>query len=416
MPVTCNDILSQGARLHDAGRLEEALNLYDSAMENCRDAVGLWNNRGNTLLALCRYGEAVESYNHALMLMPGLHDARVALATCLQALGHTDEALTACQAVLSQAPDHAEAHWNRALLLLLNGEYNEGWREYEWRWRKRGFTSPLRTFVQPRWQGEDIRGKTLLIHAEQGFGDTLQFCRYIPLLVEQGIRVVFECHPPLTALMGTLTDSIQVVPMGRPLPPFAWHIPLLSLPQVCNTTLDTIPARTPYLQVPPDRRPFWASVVPHDSRLRVGLCWAGKSYPDPNRSISPASLEPLSAIPNIHWFSLQIGPASSLPTPLPLTDLTSQILDFGDSAALVEHLDLVITIDTAVAHLAAALGKETWVMLPFAPDWRWLLVRDDSPWYPGMRLFRQALRGVWGGTVEQVARELGNVADHAQPH
>lgn len=390
------------------GRYEEALSAYDQALTCSPLLVAAWNNRGNTLLKLCRYEQAAESYSRALELEPGLLDTRVALATCYQALGLASEAMSACEAVLRVDPQHAEAHWNKALLLLLNGDYLQGWREYEWRWRKRDFTSPLRSFSQPRWQGEALAGRTILVHAEQGFGDTLQFCRYVPLVASRGARVVFECHQPLVPLMEGLAGTVTVVPAGEPLPPFDLHVPLLSLPLIFGTAAETIPDAVPYLSAPPDRLPFWSTVVADGGRLRVGLCWAGKSYPDPGRSCPADQLLPLVTMTGVEFHSLQVG--WNGPLPPAMADHVAHVHDFGDTAALVSRLDLIITIDTAMAHLAGAMGKPTWVMLPFAPDWRWMLGRDDSPWYPSMRLFRQPANGSWRDVVQRVAAALQNEA------
>lgn len=398
-------IVREAVALHDAGQYEQALALYDDAAYRWPNLALLWNNRGNTLLELARYAAAAESYQRALQLAPELHDARVALASCLQSIGYLHEAMAACDIVLKAAPDHAEAHWNRALLLLQQGRYREGWQEYEWRWKKRRFTSPLRQFAQPHWQGEPLTGRTILIHAEQGFGDTLQFCRYLPLLAVSASRVVFECHPPLAALMKTLSPGIDIVPMGQPLPAFDYHLPLMSLPLLFNTTVETIPKTVPYVHPPAERLPFWQSVVPEDGRRRVGLCWAGKAYPDPGRTIPAAALAPLTARTEVAFVSLQLGEGGERPA-VNLVDITMLVRDFADTAALLAQLDLVITIDTAVAHLAGALGKETWVLLPAAPDWRWLLKRDDSPWYPTMRLFRQQQPGNWFDVVDRVATAL----------
>lgn len=396
--------VSLGCALHLLGNYRDAVAAYDAALAIAPDLVPAWNNRGNALLALCRHGDALASYSRALELAPELHDARVALATCYQALGRVEEALAACEAVLGADSGHAEAHWNRALLLLLKGDYRQGWREYEWRWHKRGFTSPVRDFPRPRWQGEPISGTTILIHAEQGFGDTLQFCRYIPLVAARGSRVVFECHPPLAALMGGLAGEVRVVPLGEPLPPFDLHVPLLSLAGIFDTTVECVPADVPYVAPPADRLPFWASQKIDNGCLRVGLCWAGKAYPDPGRSCPAEQLALLGEIDGVSWYSLQVGWEKALP--LPMTDLTGHIRDFGDTAALIAQLNLVITVDTAMAHLAGAMGTQTWVMLPCAPDWRWMLGRDDSPWYPTMRLFRQTRPGDWTDVVQRIARAL----------
>jgi len=399
-------IVREAVALHEAGQYQQALQLYDDAVSRWPSLALLWNNRGTTLLELARHAEAAESYRRALQLAPELHDARVALASCLQSLGYLSEAQAACDIVLQAVPDHAEAHWNQALLLLLQGNYAMGWQEYEWRWKKRRFTSPQRQFMQPPWQGEPLTGKTILIHAEQGFGDTLQFCRYLPFLAASASQVVFECHPQLTALMETLSPGLTIVAMGQPLPPFDCHQPLMSLPRLFGTTLETIPASVSYLQPPAGRLPFWQSVLPErGGKLRVGLCWAGKTYPDPGRSIPAAMLAPLAACMAASFVSLQVGEVSAQPA-IDLLDLTMLVQDFADTAALVTQLDLVITIDTAVAHLAGALGIETWLLLPAAPDWRWLLKREDSPWYPTLRLFRQQQPGNWAEVLERVAAAL----------
>lgn len=400
--------LFQGYCLHLLGRYEEALAAYDQALDGSPCLVAAWNNRGNTLLKLCRYEQAAESYSRALELAPGLLDARVAMATCYQALGLASEAMSLCEAVLGADSGHAEAHWGKALLLLLNGDYRQGWREYEWRWRKRDFTSPLRNFTQPRWQGEALAGRTILVHAEQGFGDTLQFCRYVPLVAARGARVIFECHPPLVPLMERLAGAVTVVPAGQPLPPFDLHVPLLSLPLIFETAVETIPGTVPYLSAPPGRLSFWRNLVADEGRLRVGLCWAGKSYPDPGRSCPVDQLVPLAAMAGVAFYSLQVGWNGKLP--LTMVDHVAHVQDFGDTAALISRLDLVITIDTAVAHLAGAMGKPTWTMLPFAPDWRWMLGRDDSPWYPSMRLFRQLTQGSWRDVVQRMGAALQNEA------
>lgn len=393
-------LLGRGVCLHELGSFTEALETYARLLAADPGQAVVWNNRGNTLLELCRYREAADSYRQALQLVPGLHDARVAMASCLQSLGHLDEAMAACDAVLAADPGHAEAHWNKSLLLLLRGDYSNGWREYEWRWRKRNFTSPRRDFPQPRWQGEPASGKTILIHAEQGFGDTIQFCRYIPMVAAQGLRVLFECQPPLAELMRTLTGVSQVIPMGAPLPEFDLQIPLMSLPLVFGTTLETIPAATPYLTPPADRLALWRELVMNDGRLKVGLCWAGKAYPDPNRSCPAEALAPLADLRGVSWYSLQLG--WQAPLPFQMADLTGSIRDFADSAALISRLDLVISIDTAAAHLAGAIGKNAIVMLPHVPDWRWLLKRGDSPWYPLFRILRPKERGSWPGIVQKL--------------
>lgn len=399
-------ILRQASELHDCGRFYDALALYEEALACWPTLALIWNNRGNTLLELGQFEQASASYQKALELAPTLHDSRVALATCLQAQGKLEQAVEACLQVLEAVPDHAEAHWNYALLLLLQDEYGVGFKEYEWRWKKRRFSSPLRTFDKPRWYGEPLTGKTILVHAEQGFGDTLQFCRYLLLLAEQQGQIVFECHTPLARLMQQLDIPVTVVPFGCPLPYFDTHVPLLSLPALFDTTLTSVPSGIPYLRPPNDLNLFWQSVVPHHSSdKKIGICWAGKLYPDPNRSCPVEYLKPLGGLSGISWYSLQVGEKREQ-LPFLLTDLTMLIQDFADTASLIMQLDLVITIDSAVAHLAGALGKETWVLVPFAPDWRWGMERTNCPWYPGMRLFRQQTPGGWEGVINALVNEL----------
>ena len=398
-------IIHEAASLHDAGRYEEAMALYSRAITLYPGISIVWNNRGNTLLEMNLHEEAARSYQRALSLSPDLYESRVALASCLQALGQYKAALECCDMVLEIAPEHAEAHWNRALLLLLAGDYSEGFSEYEWRWKKRRFTSPFRDFEQPLWRGEPLSGKTILIHAEQGFGDTIQFCRYLPILVTQGAMVLFECHQPLLKLMSTLGEGIKAVPMGHPIPHFDFHLPLLSLPHLFKTTLENLPASIPYLKAPPERLPFWHSVLSAEKRIKAGICRAGKSYPDPGRSIPFEALYPLAGCREVAFVSLQIDGEVGKSC-LSVIELAMLVQDFADTAAIIEQLDLVITIDTAVAHLAGALGKKTWLLLPFAPDWRWGLERHDSPWYPTMRLFRQKQAGDWVAVVREVAEAL----------
>jgi Tfp pilus assembly protein PilF len=396
--------LAQGYCLHELRQYEKALSVYDHLLSASPHLAAAWNNRGTTLLEMGRFTEAASSFSRALEIAPALHDARVAVATCQQALGRNDEALSACEEVLAIDPEHAEAHWNRSLLLLLKGDYHEGWQEYEWRWKKRNFTSPRRDFTQPRWQGEPVADRTILIHAEQGFGDTLQFCRYVSFVAARGARVIFECRPPLAPLMESLAENVRVVSTGRPLPPFDLHVPLLSLPLIFGTSVETIPGAVPYLAPPADHLPSWCGSLTEERSLKVGVCWAGNAYPDPRRSCPVELLAPLGQIEHVSLFSLQVGWKEVLP--LPMKDFTAHICNFGDTAALISMLDLVITVDTAVAHLSGALGKPTWVMLPHAPDWRWMTGRNDTPWYPSMRLFRQVRAGEWQDVVQRVAHSL----------
>lgn len=389
--------------LHLQKDYNRAISLYDELIGKQNSSASAWNNRGVSLLAAARHPEAIHSFLHALQLSPELQQTKVALASCYHALGLFEQSISCCNEVLSVNPENAEAHWNKSLLLLLDGKYDEGWQEYEWRWKKEGFTSPVRSFNQPRWNGEPTQGKVILVYAEQGFGDTLQFCRYIPLLEKCGVSVVFECHRELATLAQSLSPALTVIPFGEKLPYFDFHIPLLSLPALFNTSLETIPDTTPYLTAPTDYKNRF-NLPDNKQRRKIGLCWAGKTYPDPARSCPVEQLQRFATITNIDWYSLQIGWDKELP--LKMFDLTSQIADFADTAALMENLDLIITIDTSVAHLAGALGKTTWVLLPFVSDWRWMKERSDSPWYPDMKLFRQPIPNLWDNPVNAICNSL----------
>ena len=402
-----------GATLHELGRYEEAVASYRQAVEIAPRAGEIHNNLGNSLMALGRFSEAVDSFSRSSELLKQSPIPVTARATALQALGRIAEAEHDCRRALLLDPSFAAAHWNLALNILLQGRYTEGWQEYEWRWLKPDFTSPCRHVDVSLWDGSPLGGRTILLHAEQGFGDAIQFVRYATLVAHRGGRVIIECHPQLVQLMRTVEGVHEVVPFGAHLPSFSCQAPLLSLPRIFGTTLQTIPARFPYVAVTAEQRRKWAALMPDGMQtLRVGLVWAGKQYPDPLRSCPFNELMPLTTIQNVSCYSLQIGPAGAVPASgSTVIDLTEQINDFTDTAALIEQLDLVISIDTAVAHLAGALGKPVFLMLPFAPDWRWLLERADSPWYPNTRLFRQIVPGMWGDVVNRVHAAL---KEHAE--
>lgn len=408
--------LYTGATLHDLKRYDEAVACYEKTLQLAPATGEAHNNLGNALMALGRFGEAVGSFSRAATLLPTSPVPLAARATALQALGMVSDAETECRKALAIDPGFAAAHWNLALNLLLQGRYLEGWAEYEWRWKKPDFTSPLRHLTVPRWDGAPLQGRAILLHAEQGFGDAIQFMRYAPLVAQRGGTVIVECHPQLVHIMQTVPGVARAVPFGVPLPPFSCQAPLLSLPHILGTTLQTVPSLCPYVSITAEYRKKWAAIMAtQPATMRVGLVWAGKDYPDPLRSCRLADLAPLAAGSNSTFYSLQLGAGSeqavSPPSGMPLIDLTGQIHDFADTGALIEQLDLVVSIDTAVAHLAGALGKPVYVMLPLAPDWRWLLHRKDSPWYPTMKLFRQKQPGAWGEVVINVRADLNSFAD-----
>lgn len=389
--------ISLGDTLHRLGRDHEAILLYDGAISRFPDSPLLANNRGVSLLARGELEEAVRSFSRAILLDPTLAPPRAALSTALMRLGRLEEALSVCNDLLSLHPDDPQAHWNRALLLLQRGEYREGFAEYEWRWRRPDFTSPRRYPDRPILESLPVSGRTILVHGEQGFGDTIQFSRYLPLLVAMGNRVIFQCHPELVRLMKRLYPSLTTLPFSEPTD-FDLHIPLISLPHRFATASEE--------EIPPipagDR-----TDPPFNVPRRIGICWRGKGYPDPDRSIDDDAIQILSTLSGVCWFSLTVG----APSPPWMADPTPTLRDFADTAELIQTLDLVVSIDSAVAHLAGTLGTRVFLLLPPAADWRWLLGRSDSPWYPGMKIFRRRRGEGWGGVIGEVGEEIRRWVD-----
>lgn len=400
--------INLGALLDDTGRHDEALEEYRTALALREgDALAL-NNMGSSLFKLGRFAEAAQLFRLALEKAPDAAEPAVALGGALQRSGDVEGAIACFRDLVRRRPDCADAHWNLSLALLMSGAFREGWAEYQWRWQREDFTSPRRSFHVPAWDGAPLEGRRILVHGEQGFGDTIQFARYLPLVAEQGGIVIAECQSAaLVPLLRGIAGVAEVCVMGDDLPPFDLEVPLMSLPHLFDTTLATVPNRVPYLAPPPDRLGLWQAKLSADAGFKVGLTWAGKPVPDPFRSCSLAALAPLCGIPGVSLYSLQVGEAAAGPGECPgLIDFTSAIRDFGDTAAFISQLDLVISIDTSVAHLAGALGKPVFLLLPMAGDYRWLHDREDSPWYPTMRLFRQERQGEWGEVVERLRGSL----------
>jgi tetratricopeptide (TPR) repeat protein len=407
---------------HNLGELQHRLGEF-AAAEGCfrevlaRNSRHLpsWNALGISFQARERLEEAVDCYLKALSISPEYLHALNNLGAANRELGVPERAAACYLRALELDPAYADARWNLALVQLLLGEFREGWQGYEWRFRN---ADPVaeKKFPQPRWDGGPLNGKVVLLHAEQGFGDTIQFVRYATLLARKGAEVVVQCQSGAVApVVATVPGVARVLVGGEPLPHFDLHAPLMSLPLLCGTELATIPAEIPYLRPDEALVRLWGARIPRD-RLRVGLAWAGrKSYKDDRkRSLNLELFAPLAALAGLRLYSLQVGAgadqAAAPPPGMEITDLGNAIGTFADTAAIIENLDLVICADTAVAHLAGALGKAVWVLLPLACDWRWLLEREDSPWYPTARLFRQRRRGDWGEVLERVARELAAVA------
>jgi tetratricopeptide (TPR) repeat protein len=394
------------------GRAEEAIAAYDKAIALRPDFAEAHTFRAIVLGEEGLTEPAIAACRRALMFRPGFPDAHNTLGNLLRMTGRVAEAVGCYRRALALAPDYPDAHFDLGMALLALGEFEAGWPEYEWRWKTPQMMAAARRLPQPQWRGEPAAGRRLLIHAEQGFGDTLQFCRFAPLAAARGMAVLLEVPRPLARLCGSLPGVEAVVPLGETLPEFDLHCPMASLPLVLGTTLATIPASVPYLAAEAAAVAAWRERLPAEG-LRVGLVWAGNPSPDRpsraamdrRRSLAPDRLQGLLAVPGAHFVSLQKG-GPTLPAHAPVTDLMAEVADFADTAALVANLDLVIAVDTAVAHLAGALGRPVWLLDRFDPDWRWMTGRPDSPWYPSLRIYRQPAPGDWESVLAEVARDL----------
>ncbi|HEY8069222.1 MAG TPA: tetratricopeptide repeat-containing glycosyltransferase family protein [Burkholderiales bacterium] len=404
--------ICRGTLLGGMVRWEEGLASYDKALAIAPDNADLLNSRGNALREVGRYEEAVASYDKAAAIRPDYAEPWNGRGNALRVLGRYHEALASYGKAQSIKPDFAGAHWNESMCRLLLGDFERGWQKYEWRWRCDEALSVKRDFSRPLWLGkEDIAGKTILLYAEQGLGDAIQFARYTQAVADKGARVILEVWGAVKPLLSGFPGAQQVIGNGEPLPEFDFHCPLLSLPLALNTRLETIPAAIPYLRASDAKLDSWRRKLGRGNALNVGIAWSGRPEHrnDRNRSLA---LSALMAADNdgVRLISLQkeVRPedASVLESNKRILHFGAELEDFSDTAALVSLVDLVISVDTSIAHLAGALGKPVWILLPFAPDWRWLLDREDSPWYPTARLFRQPRFGDWDDVIGKVKREL----------
>ncbi len=358
--------------------------------------------------------DAAASCRRALELKPNYAEAHHQLGNISLAQAKPQEAVASCSRAVELKPDSAEAHVTRAFAWLLTGDLEHGWPEYEWRWRLK--VLPSRRILQPRWDGQELAGKTILLDAEQGLGDTIQFIRYAALLAEKGVTVIVECPKPLVPLLRDCPGIDQVFAYGDDLPAFDVHVPLMSVPGILGTTLATIPANVPYLCARLALVEQWPDRLNQLRGFKIGINWQGsaKQRDDRFRSIPLRDFGPLAALPGVHLISLQHGFGTEQLTQVRdlfvVTDLGRDLhreaTPFLDVSAVMKSLDLVITADTALAHLAGALGVPVWVALRFSSDWRWLLDRSDSPWYPTLRLFRQRTFGDWAGVFSEMEDAL----------
>jgi Flp pilus assembly protein TadD len=410
-PDYAETMCNLGLALTEAGQLAEAVILLKHATRLRPNDVTAHNNLGLALADLGRFAEAEASYEQALHITPTHAQALANLGSAYKEQGRLDEAAACYEQALRLDPESASTHWNLSLTWLQMGDYDRGWREYEWRWRRKG--AAMRPFRQPLWDGSPLEGRTILLHSEQGLGDTIQFARYAALVKQCGGRVLLECPGLLLPLFGRLPGVDQLVAEGTELPAFDVHAPLMSLPQLLGTTLATVPADIPYLTADPALVEHWRQRLESNGGYKIGICWQGNPHHkwDRHRSVPLSQFLPLAALPGVRLISIQKthGVDQISVSRVPITDFGGD-LDrsgaFTDTAALIRNLDLVITTDTAIAHLAGAFGAPTWLLLSSIVDWRWLLKREDTPWYPSMRLFRQHTLGDWDDVFERVAAEL----------
>jgi len=397
-----------GVVLQEQGALVRAIAHYRQATVLKPDFMVGHFNLGVALKKCDQLDEAAAHYARALALEPKFAQAHFNLGIVLAEQGKLAEALTHYRRSLELLPNQPDVHWNEALALLLSGDLRAGFAKYYWRWHRNGL-SPRR-FIEPAWDGRDLNGQSILLYAEQGFGDTIQFLRYAAMVKARGGHVIVEVQPGLEHLAQTVPGVDEVVPVGGTLPPFTCHAALLELPRLFDTTLETIPAMAPYLTVDAARVQAWRTRL--NEGLHVGLVWRGSptNGNDHRRSMSAATMAKIAAPSGITFVNLLHNAREEeldfLARAGSIRNFGAEITDWAETAALVASLDLVVTVDTAMSHLAGALGKPVWVMLPFAPDWRWMLRRDDTPWYPTMRLFRQQTPGDWGGVMAAISHAL----------
>jgi hypothetical protein len=403
----------RGNALKDLGQLEAALASYNQAIERKADYAYAYCNRGVVQHGLGLHSAALASYDQAIALQPTDALTHSNRALVLQDLCRWKEALASYDRAVALNPGYADAQYNRALTQLLLGDFENGWRGYEWRCKHahRLRIGEARNFTQPLWLGErPLAGKRLLLHGEGGLGDTIQFCRYATLCARLGATVLLEAHRPLIELLASLEGVSELISAGSTLPPFDYHCPLMSLPLAFHTTVQTIPAPGRYLHADPAKVARWRSMLGEPRCARIGVVWSGNPN-NPNRARSIALADWVAHLsPQFQYFRLQTevseADEAALDSSESIFSFDDDLLDFANTAALCECLDLVISVDTSIAHLSGALGRPTWVLLPFSPDWRWMLGREDSPWYPTVKLYRQETSGSWSSVFERVAADL----------
>jgi len=413
--INPNFAQAHGSRTHalqELGRLTEALASCDRALELNPGSPELHASRATILSHLRHHDDAERSISLALSLRPNNSTFHYNHGNILIEANNYRGAIAAFENAQTHEADFSSAHLNEGLCRLLLGDTERGWEKYEYRLRLPDYIDLKRNFGKPVWSGDrPLQGETILVHSEQGFGDALMACRYVPRVAALGARVVLEIRPELLRLMGGLDGVSMVIARGKPIPQFDVHCPIMSLPRAFKTRLETIPTEIPYLEIPKENVEFWRSKLAN-GRFKVGIAWAGNSSfkSDRDRSITLKNILPLCSVADATFVSVQKdlrdGDAEILNRNPHIYHLGDGLNDFLDTAAVMESLDLIISSDTSIVHLAGALGKPVWVLLSFNPDWRWLLERTDSPWYPTARLFRQTKAGDWNSIVKQARNEL----------
>jgi tetratricopeptide (TPR) repeat protein len=411
-----------GLLLTEMGQLASAVVFLQQAVRLRSQSAEAHNNLGLALAEQGRYAEAEACYLRALAINPNYGDAHANLGGTFRELGKLEEALACYQLALWLNPNSASTRWNRALLLLQIGNFKEGWAEYEWRWKRPKapvYGGLRRSFTKPVWDGTPLGGRTILLHMEQGLGDMIHFIRYASLVHQAGGRVIVECPGFMIPLFSSCPGIHELVAEGSPLPDFDTHCPILSLPRLLGTTLETIPAQVPYLFADEGLIEHWRQQLSPFRAFKVGIIWQGNPHHrwDRHRSVPLTQFEPLARLAAVELFSLQWGPgkdqlrsvADRFSVHQLAEELNATTGAFMDTAAVMVNLDLVITVDTAAAHLAGALGVPVWVALSTLLDWRWLYGREDSPWYPTMRLFQQTQMDNWAPVLDRMAAEIRQI-------
>lgn len=404
---------NMGIAFQELGMDEEAIVCYRATLAQNPALAEPYMNLGSLQQKKGENDAAMESFREAIRLRPDSAEAWCSQGSLFKSMRRYEEALDSFRRAIAIDADLAEAHWNLATLLLMRGDYEQGWKEYAWRSRVRGLEGIHRKYEEPLWQGEDIAGRTILIHTEQGMGDAIQFIRYVRLVAEKGAKVIVEGPGELAGLFSGVAGVHDFISRGNPLPMVDLQCPLMTLPLLFKTTIATIPKEVPYISVDGGLLRKWRDRIgAGQGKVRVGLVWSGNPQheEDKKRSLPFSTLSRLTGLRTAEFFSLQKGPAAAevktSPNGIEFVDYSEELEDFTDTAALIANLDLIISVDTAVAHLAGAIGKTVWTLLPFTPDWRWMLDREDSPWYPSMKLFRQLSEGDWEGVLSRVRAEL----------